>query len=445
MTSRVVVARSDRRLAGTAALAGLCLVYVALATFPATTTSDLLMDDATGRGDGWPNWLVGPLRFAGIDGAGGPSAGPLFLAGLYLALLLYTVVLIRARDISARAAIGAVAGVHGLVVLGPPLLIGDAFYYIAYARLDAVHDLNPYVHSPADIPQDEIFRFVRGGREVTEFSSPYGPVFALLTKPLASLGVPTAFWILKVAAGLASLGLVAVVWKTAKLLGRDPVLPALFVGLNPHVITGVSNARNDLLLMLVAMLGVLAFVAGRQRAGAAIATLSAGIKVTGALVGPFLAAGARRKVAALAAALAALATVFLIWLIGFGAAGIDGNLETTSSSARRVGGYTLANKTAAALARVLPGDFFDYRHPVLFVYTVAFAGIALWLLVRTWGGADPIAMAAWATLALLLAGGVLTPWYLIWLLPLAALAWDWRLVVATLVLSAWTAPFALPL
>ena len=51
-----------------------------------------------------------------------------------------------------------------------------------------------------------------------------------------------------------------------------------------------------------------------------------------------------------------------------------------------------------------------------------YVAFVIYLLVRTWQGADWLRAAAWATLALLLATSWLLPWYLIWPLPLAALS-----------------------
>ena len=58
-------------------------------------------------------------------------------------------------------------------------------------------------------------------------------------------------------------------------------------------------------------------------------------------------------------------------------------------------------------------------------------GRPAWLLRRVWRGQmDWIAAAGWATLAMLLASSSLLPWYVAWLLPLAALGRDRRLVTA---------------
>jgi hypothetical protein len=54
-------------------------------------------------------------------------------------------------------------------------------------------------------------------------------------------------------------------------------------------------------------------------------------------------------------------------------------------------------------------------------------------------------MAGWATLAILVASAWLVPWYVLWLLPLAALAADRRLRWATVALCAWMLPIAIPL
>jgi alpha-1,6-mannosyltransferase len=411
----------------TAALAGLCAVYVALAALPAAAGSNLVLATAGGS----PGWLLGPLRFAGLDGADGPLAGPLFYAGLWLALLLYAVVLVRAAEVSRRAAVGTIAGLHVLFLLAPPLLSQDVFSYIAYARLGVEHGLDPYTHAPLDIPGDPVFGFA-GSKDA---ESVYGPVFTLLTYPLSGLGVAGAFWVLKAVAAAASLGIVALVWRIAVTLGRDPVAPALFVGLNPHLLVhDVAGAHNETLVVLLTVAGVGAFVAGRARAGPAIATAAAGLKASAALVVPYLVAAARPRWRG--ALLAAVGAGVAIALLALG---------VLSSNQDRTSRWSLPYKTAQVLGAILPGDRLDYRDAVRVLYGIAFAGVALWTLARAWRGADPIRMAGWATLAILVASAWLVPWYVLWLLPLAALAADARLRWATLALCAWMLPIAIPL
>jgi alpha-1,6-mannosyltransferase len=414
------------------------VVYALLAALPAAPGSNVVL--ATSGGS--PHWLLGPLRFAGVGGADGPLAGPLFYAGLWAALLLYAVVLLRAGHVSRRAAVWTIVGLHALFLLAPPLLSQDVFSYIAYARLGAKHSLDPYTHAPIDIPRDAVFPFA-GSRPAT---SVYGPAFTLLTYPLAAVGVPAALWTLKLVAALSSLGIVALVWRAAERLGRDPLPAALFVGLNPHLLVhDVAGAHNETLVVLLTAAGLAAFVAGSPRAGPALATAAAGFKASAGLVVPYLVAAARpRWRAALGAAVAAGVAIGLLALLGFGTHALDA-LGLLSSNQDRTSRWSFPYKTAQLLGAVLPGDRLDYRDPVRALYALGFAAVFLWTLLRTWRGADPLTMAGWATLAILVASAWLVPWYVLWLLPLAALAADRRLRWATVALCAWMLPIAIPL
>jgi hypothetical protein len=419
---------------GVLALGALCVLYFALAAFPAAPGSNLVLATAGGS----PNWLLGPLRFAGLSGADGPLAGPLFYAGLWVALLLYVAVLVRFRDIPARSVLWVIGGLHLLFLLAPPLLSQDVFSYIAYARMGVEHSLNPYTHTPLDIPTDPVFPFA-GSKDAV---SVYGPVFTLLTYPLAPLGVAASFWVLKVVSAACSFGIVVLVWMFARRVGRDPVLPALIVGLNPLTLVHVvSAAHNEAIVMLivVAALGLRSQVSG-PRASAGV-----GIKASAGIVVPYFVAGARdRWRRALLLSLAVLAAIALLGLAVFGTHALDA-LGFLNSNQERTSRWSFPYKTAQLLGAILPGDRLDYRTGVRVIYGVAFAAAALWLLVKTWRGMDPIRAAGWATLALLIASAWLVPWYALWLLPLVALTLDGRLLVATTALCAWMLVIAVPL
>jgi alpha-1,6-mannosyltransferase len=412
-------ATSARALPGRAALAALCVVYVLLAVLPAAPGSRVVLATAGGS----PGWLLGPLRFLGLSGASGSSAGPLLYAGMWVALALYAVVLVRAGDISRRTAVGAIAGLHVLFLLAPPLLSQDVFSYIAYARLGVEHGLSPYTHSPIDIPGDPVFGFA-GSKDAV---SVYGPAFTLLTYPLSSLGVAGAYWVLKVIACAASLGVVALVWRTAERLGRDPVLPALLVGLSPIVLVHVA------LVMLLTMAGVCAFVRAQPRGAGFWSTFAAGVKASAGLVVPYLvlAGKARRVVAGVAIASLVL---LAIGLVGFGADSLHA-LGLLSSNQGRSSRLSFPYLVSEAVGN---------RSIVRAMFGLAFAGVAAWTLWHTHRGADPVRMAGWSTFAILIATAWLVPWYLLWLLPLAALAADRRLMVATVALSGWVLAIGVP-
>jgi hypothetical protein len=433
--------RTPSRALGLAALGALVVLYVALAALPAAPGSNLVL--AVEHGGGSPDWLLGPLRFAGLDGADGPLAGPLFYGGLWLALALYAVVLLCVAGIGRRAVIWSIVGLHALFLLAPPLLSQDVFSYIAYARLGVEHSLDPYTHAPVDIPGDAVFGFAgsRGAESV------YGPAFTLLTYPLAPLGVAAAYWILKVIAVLSSLGIVALVWRAVRRLGRDPLPAAAFVGLNPLLLVhDVAGAHNETLVVLLTTAGLAAWVAGSPRAAAAWSTAAAGFKASAGLVVPFLVAGARERWRGpLLAAVAAGLGIVVLALAGFGTNALDA-LGVLSSNQDRTSSWSFPYKTAELLGALLPGDRLDYRGVTRALYGAAFGLVFLWLLLRTWRGRiDPIAAAGWATLAILVASAWLVPWYILWLLPLAALAGDRRLMWASVALCAWMLPIAIPL
>jgi hypothetical protein len=416
------------------------VIYALLAALPAAPGSRLVLATAGGS----PGWLLGPLRFAGIGTARGTLAGPLFYGGLWLALILYFVTLGRLRDLSVRAVLWTIAGLHLLFLLAPPLLSQDVFSYIAYARMGVEHSLNPYTHSPLAIPGDPVFGFAGSKHAV----SVYGPVFTLLAYPLAPLGVAGAFWVLKAVAAACSLGIVALVWKGARVLGRDPLLPAAFVGLNPLVLVHVvGGAHNEALVVLLTVGGILLTVDGsRVAAGSAVATAAASIKASAGLVVPFLIVGDRERWRrALIAAVAVAVAVAVLGLAVFGTHALDA-LSFLNSNQARTSRWSFPYKTAQLLGGLLPGGRLDYRGPVRAVFGASFGLVLLWLLWRTWRGElRPLRAAGWATLAILIASAWLVPWYALWLLPLAALAGDRRLMAASLLLCAWMLVIAVPL
>jgi hypothetical protein len=200
----------------------------------------------------------------------------------------------------------------------------------------------------------------------------------------------------------------------------------------------VSAAHNEALVMLLVMAGVYAFVRARPFAAGAWPTAAAGIKASAALVVPYLALGSRPRgvpTRAFAGALAAAAGLLAIGLIGFGT-----NVFESFSLLSSNQGRSSRLSFPYLVAELLGVD----RDPVRAVFALAFAAVAGWTLWRTWRGADALRMAGWATLAILVCSAWLVPWYLLWLLPLAALAFDRRLTLATLALSGWVLAIAVP-
>src|SRR6476660_9399613 len=100
-------------------------------------------------------------------------------AGIYLAIVVglyalygfgyYLVASDRARSLA--AILCASVGFCAVMVLAYPATAVDVFGYIAHGRLLALHNVNPFVTTPGEFPQDEIVRFLAYPGEPSQ----YGP------------------------------------------------------------------------------------------------------------------------------------------------------------------------------------------------------------------------------------------------------------------------------
>ena len=210
---------------------------------------------------------------------------------------------------------------HLIVFLGPVLLSQDIYSYIAYARLGVLHSINPAIHGPAAFKGDAVYRYV--GVQWKHVASAYGPLFNLVSYPLAPLGLKGAIYGFKVLATLASLATVALVWLSARRYGRDPLVPTMVVGLNPLlIIYGVGGAHNDLLMIALMMLGVWLALGGHDAVGAASVVAGAAVKVTSVAVLPFMLLS-RRRPGIVGGTVAAGLILGVISLLAFGVHSLD--------------------------------------------------------------------------------------------------------------------------
>jgi hypothetical protein len=339
----------------------------------------------------------------------------------------YVGVVALARHVSRRWLIVAVVGLHLIVFVGPILLSQDVFSYVAYGRLGVLHGINPFSHGPAAAPHDAIYRYV--GEQWRHVASAYGPLFTLLSYPLAPLGVIGAVWAMKVIALASSRGVVALVWASATRLGRDPLRPTLIVGLNPLlVLYGVGGAHNDLLMVALLMLGVWLTLGNRDALGAGAVVAGAAVKATGAAALPFIVLG-RRRPAAIAGAVGAVAVIAVISLAVFGTHALDflGVLKRETSF---VGTDSFPNEVAHLFG--LPGVYPSDRS-LLHVGLVLVLAYLAW---RVWRGYDWISGTTIALVAVSVLSTWLLAWYTLWALPLGVLARDRRALLLMLSVQA---------
>jgi hypothetical protein len=340
---------------------------------------------------------------------------------------------VLAPGLGRRLVWGAIVLCVAGFAVAPVLLSHDVYSYVDYARLGVQHGLDPYVHPPSAVPEDPAYAQVTW----TEATSAYGPLFTLATYPLAWLPVGAAVAVLKAVAALSVLGTAVVVSRLAALRGVDPLRAAAFVALNPLVLVHVvGGAHNDGLTMLLAMVAVAAVLSGRELSAGAVLVAAVATKASAAFLAPFVLLGAQKRMQILTGALAAAAGIAVVahlafgwdWLNGFGLAGE--NQDRTS--------YMSIPITTARLTGLDPDV-------VRLAAAVLFAAAVVYLLVWTWRGGDWVRAAGWTALALLLATSWLLPWYLIWVLPLAAISRDRPLQLLTLALAAYQLGARIPL
>ncbi|MDQ6811370.1 MAG: polyprenol phosphomannose-dependent alpha 1,6 mannosyltransferase MptB [Actinomycetota bacterium] len=350
----------------------------------------------------------------------------LAFAGAYLALLAlasYSEI----GGISKRGAILLIGALHAIIFLGPILLSTDVFSYIAYARMGVEHGLNPYLHGPIAIIRDPVYRYV--GQDWKHVATAYGPLYTLLSYPLAPLGVKGALWGMKLEALLASAGTLVLVWRCARARGLNPVTAVLAVGANPlYVLYGLGGAHNDLIMLLMMMAAVSFSFAGREASATALVIAGALVKVTVAALLPFMIL-ARRSRAQILGVVIALAFGALIGYLAFGVHGID-----LVAALNRDAAFVSTDSFPTEIAHLFgkPGVF-PIDHDLLKGGLVV---IVVYLLWRTWRGYDWIAASGWTLLAISVTSTWLLAWYILWPLPLAVIARDRRLLVATLAVQA---------
>jgi hypothetical protein len=422
-TSPRLSLRTAREAIAATALAGIVGVCFLLSAGAASGSSLFVhaSHDTTAADFDYPHWLAGPLR--GL-------AAPLTITGwielVVGLLLLYVLVLLVADVVRPAWAIAAIVVAHVLLVLGPPLWLTDVYNYIGFARLGATHGLDPYAHTLSAIPSDQAVTYATW----VHISSPYGPLFTLLSYPLAPLGLATGTWVVKCTIAAAALGCLALVWRLAQALERPPVPAVLFVGLNPlWLVFEVGGAHNDALGLLLVLGGALLVLGRREALGAAAVAAAAAIKVSAGLALPFVWLASRRRWRFAAGALAALGTVLLACVVAFGA-----------DVGRALDSFTGQAKVTSL--RSVPGLISDsilgrgsIPHQLEVVCLAVFVVLAVALFALAARDGRWASNLGWATLALLLSVAWLMPWYATWLLPFAAVGESRRLRDATLLLT----------
>ncbi len=462
------LAGAQLRVRAAALSLGLIVLLCALIVVLAADRPSLL--SATSHVGFFPRWMAGPL--GGLwPGAprGANTLKYIFSGAVVLMYGGYLLIVANARALPLRWVVAAIAAVHVIFLLSPPLALTDIFNYINYGRMEIVHHLNPYTTIPILEPHNDPAYLLSNWHQLL---SPYGPVFTLLTFAVVPLGVAASFWVLKLVLGLTSLATIYLVWRCARLLGRDQATAVALVGLNPIVLVwGLGGDHNDFLIMFCIVLGFYLLLraqargaatgvalAGEPKAQAQVAAapapaaaparprgrawllplsatemgagaafvMATGLKASGGVLIPVVLAGLLRAPRALLqVALGMLVAVAVVGGASLMAFGL--HIPDLGTQSRVVTNESVPNLIGLVLGE---GGQSESLHKVMSVVLALAIGACC---VQAWRRRDALTACGWASMALLVTLGWVLPWYVLWALPFAALSSSRRLRVAVLV------------
>jgi hypothetical protein len=370
----------------------------------------------------FPDWESGPLHHLLGRLIGNPQTLGLAFSGVIAAMLAaYAVVVAAIRVLSTRTIVICIVVLHLILLMSPPLQLTDLFNYLGYARLGAVHHLNPYTHVIKQELHDPVFRF----SSWHNLSSPYGPLFTEITYIVAFLPLPVAYWTIKVLTVLLSLGFLTLVWHCAGKLGRDPRFALAFVAFNPiYLMYEVGGFHNDFFMLVPTMAAIALLLGGRDRSAGAAVMLAVAVKFTAVLLLPFLLIAARpnrRRVQLLIGAALAAVPLLVLDLALFGL-----SIPNLSDQSTLLTEFSFPN---------LFGLLIGVGGGTPGLLKLASAALVLFVAHQIYRRREWLTSAGWSTLALIMSLAWLVPWYVVWLLPLAVLGTSVRLRRATVALT----------
>ncbi len=328
----------------------------------------------------------------------------------------------RRPGLSART-VALASGLLLVVALaGPARESRDVWAYAMYGRIAVAHDANPYTHPPATF-QDDPF-LARMDPAWTRDPPLYGPGFVGLAAMVAAVAGDSPTLMQLGFQALAALGVAACLWVVWRRT-RSPAAVAI-LGLNPMVVVGLVNGGHlDAWIGLTLVVAVLLVDGNRPLAAGVALGLGTLLKVVVLLPAAVLVVwawrrwGRRAGIAVGAATLAVAAIPYGVLAPGWG---------------RDVGGaYDLISSISPwRLPRVLllvarergfePVWLVRVGEVTFSISTMVLVGLALVLVWPRLRGASPALAVGAATLAYLLAGRWVMPWYVLWALPVLALA-----------------------
>lgn len=407
----------------------------------------------------WP-WLLAPARFAFgsalVDASIPPAQGwpqlallATLLVGASCAAGGAILVARRVEGTSDRRwlwlALGVAAALGLTLALLPALPSDDVFSYILYGRISALHHANPLVTTPASFPSDPFLSLVYW--QTTR--SVYGPVWLLVSGALSLLaqalgGGLVAYVALFKALGLAThLANTALIWLIlGRLAPRRRLAGTLLYAWNPLcLVEFCASAHNDALMLFFLLLCVYALVCGREALGLIALALAIQTKITPIALAPFYLVYCARRLRADGAswravawgiswrvgliALAALALIAPFWAgpQTFGALLFSPPAQQLDNSLLEAISWPLRWLAQGALGLSVGQARAVVETTLKLVALALFGLLWLWEMRRTGTLAGVLSAWGWALVwYALIASGWFWPWYVTWVVAVAALA-----------------------
>jgi hypothetical protein len=355
-----------------------------------------------------------------------------WLVALALMTLGWLGAIRAARGVTFHNAWLPVVGVTALILtafaLTYPATAIDVYIYAARSHLLTDYGLNPSTVTPDRLwDYDAYVQYASA--EWADDTSPYGPLWNLIAAPATALGgdrIEAAVLILKAMMIAGTLGTAALIHDIARRVQPRFALSATLAWLWCPVVLweGIANSHNDVLLILLVVAALWCWTTGHEGGvvpllgAAALLKVVAVMLIPAAIVAIVVRTGWNRRLLAIAGQTAAL-SIGTLWIAYAPFYDIGGTIDAVQSQ-RDV--WVTSPALLVATIKDELGYTIDfgpiYQHFSTAVIVLLTAGGA----IVTWRRPEALARVGYEQLFwfLLLATSNLRPWYVIWLVALAA-------------------------
>jgi len=425
-------------------------------------------------------WLVGAVAVGDpgnvVRDAGFGVASIVCLSGISLLGVSWVRVVSRWRSADVLTSGGTTGAALGTVALwalpfavGPVLFSADVFSYAAQGQIVGA-GLDPYRNAASDLPVNSpVIDLI--APIWTSSPSPYGPLWSRISGWAAQFGEGDPFLTVTVLRVVALTSVVVMAWAVTRLAQRSPTPAAVVLATvgNPlvliHLVSGAHNEALMLALLLTAVVVARFNSTGNStaptkrwpRAMGALVVIGAAVAVKApAVVGavamgwslfarPDSTTGWQQRLRGLAVAglISGASLAIITWVTGLGWGWVT--TLTTPGPSRAITapvrglGFALAQLTGPLGHLTTNSEVTAITGPVGAILTLSAAGAVLW-----WRRESPIVeLTGWLSLAVVLFGPSLYPWYIITPVVFVGLSlgaasptsagddWRWRMIALT--------------